>query len=58
MQPESAMWILAQAPLVKQIGRYSIYRLPAGTDADLSHLKLSRSSYDGHPGSVVWFGRR
>ncbi len=58
MQPESAMWILAQAPLVKQIGRYSIYRLPAGTDADLSHLKLSRSSYDGHPGSVAWFGRR
>jgi len=58
MKPETAVWILAQAPLVKQIGRYSIYKLPAGTDADLSHLQLSRSSYDGHPGSVVWFGRR
>jgi len=58
MKPGSAMWILAQAPLVKQIGRYSIYRLPAGTDADLSNLRLSRSSYDGHPGSAAWFGRR
>ena len=58
MRPESAMWVLAQAPLIKQIGRYSIYKLPAGTDADLSHLQLSRSSYDGHPASVVWFGRR
>lgn len=58
MKPESATWILAQAPLVKQIGRYSIYKLPAGTDADLSNLRLSRSSYDGHPGSVAWFGRR
>jgi hypothetical protein len=58
MKPESAMWILSQAPLVKQIGRYSIYRLPAGTDADLSQLKPSRSSYDGHPGSAAWFGRR
>lgn len=58
MKPESAMWITAQAPLVKQIGRYSIYKLPAGTDADLSNLRLSRSSYDGHPASVAWFGRR
>ena len=58
MKPESAMWIVAQAPLVKQIGRYSIYKLPAGNDADLANLKLSRSNYDGHPASVAWFGRR
>ena len=57
MRPATADWIRANAPLVKQIGRYSIYKLPDGTDADLVNLALSRTNYENHPNSQLWFGR-
>ena len=58
VKPESATWVHDKTQLVKQIGRYSVYKLPAGNDSDLSNLKVSRSNYDGHPDSAAWFGRR
>lgn len=57
MNPETAIWIEANARLTKQIGRYSVYQLPAGGDEDLENFKLRRTSYEHHPGSRPWFGR-
>lgn len=57
MKSATADWIRTNATLVKQIGRYSIYKLPDGTDADLVNLALSRSNYESHPNSQLWFGR-
>jgi hypothetical protein len=58
MNIDAANWIEANTRLVKQIGRYSVYQLPAGSDADLANLELSRTNYEHHPGSKLWFGRK
>jgi len=58
MNPNTANWIQANAKLVKQIGRYSVYQLPAGNDEDLENMKLHRTNYVRHPGSIAWFGHR
>ena len=50
-------WILENAKLTKQIGRFSIYQLKDGNDADLEALQLRRTNYDKHPNSALWFGR-
>ncbi len=55
--PESAAWLQQHATFQQQFGRYSVYRLPAGTDQDLKHLNFSRTAYRAHPGSQPWFGR-
>jgi hypothetical protein len=54
---EAATWIQSNARLAKQIGRYSVYHLPAGGDEDLPNLQLRRTNYEHHPGSNRWFGR-
>ena len=57
MPPKTALWIENNATLIRQIGRYSIYRLPPGTDSDLDQLVLARTNYQRHPSSNKWFGR-
>ena len=54
---ETANWLLLNTKLIKQIGRYSVYELPAGNDSDLEIMKLGRTNYEKHPGSLPWFGR-
>ena len=56
MNPKTADWLQANAQLVKQIGRYSVYQLPAGSDVDLENMQLRRTNYEKHPGSSPWFG--
>jgi glycosidase len=58
LRPESAIWIEQHTRLVMQFGRYSIYKLDAGTDKDLLNIKVDRNIYRGHPESDPWFGRR
>ena len=53
----TANWLLLNTKLIKQIGRYSVYELPAGNDSDLEIMKLGRTNYEKHPGSLPWFGR-
>jgi hypothetical protein len=53
----AANWLLLNTKLIKQIGRYSVYQLPDGSDADLEVMKLRRTNYEKHPGSTLWFGR-
>lgn len=57
MDPDTANWLQTNTKLVKQIGRYSIYQLPAGNDEDIKNMKLRRTNYERHPGSTAWFGR-
>jgi hypothetical protein len=57
LRPESAVWLQQHAVLIKQVGRYSVYRLPAENDQDLRNIQLVRSNYYAHPGSTPWFGR-
>jgi hypothetical protein len=57
LHTESATWLMLNATLETQIGRYSVYLLPSGMDRDLQNLKFSRSNYRAHPGSQPWFGR-
>ena len=57
LNTETANWIEANARLARQIGRYSVYQLPAGGDEELPDLGLRRTNYEQHPGSKRWFGR-
>lgn len=50
-------WIAANGRLVAQFGRYSVYRLPAGGEAELLVLRLARTNFIGHPGAEPWFAR-
>lgn len=50
-------WLLENAVLHKEIGRYSVYRLHDGPDSALNKLKPLRTNYEGHPASKAWFGR-
>ncbi len=58
LRPESAIWIGQNMRLVMQFGRYSIYRLAAGVDKDMSNIKVDSRNYWGHPESSPWFGNR
>lgn len=57
MNPKTADWLHTNAKLTKQIGRYSVYQLPPGSDSDLENMQLRRTNYEHHPGSSPWFGR-
>lgn len=57
LNAEAQNWLLANAVLHKEIGRYSVYRLHDGPDSALNKLKPLRTNYEGHPASKAWFGR-
>lgn len=57
LRPEAFEWMEGHARLTKQIGRYSFYDVAGGLPEDGPSWSLTRTQYEGHPGSGLWFGR-
>ncbi len=57
LTPEADAWYRSHAKLMKQFGRYSVYRLDCEWPEDAELLQFHRTNYLRHPLSDRWFGR-
>lgn len=57
LTPEADAWYRSHAKLMKQFGRYSVYRLDRDWPEDAELIQFYRTNYLRHPLSDRWFGR-